>query len=646
MVNFFRNLFDGTEFMPHGHCYFWKPEIVWLHVLSDSLIALAYYSIPITLVYFVRKRRDVPFPWMFLMFGAFIVACGTTHLMEVWTLWIPAYRLSGAIKIITGILSIGTAILLVPLTPKALALPSPSELEAANLDLQKQIVERKRAVEALRESEERFRGAFDFAAVGMALVDPDGRWLQVNRSLCELVGYSEEELLNTNFQSITHPEDLKTDLTYMRQVLSGEIPQYQMETRFFHKFGHIVWILLSVSLVRDAQGVPLYFISQIQDITQRRQTEQQLRQAEEKYRNLFENAVEGVFQTTPDGRYLSANPALSRMYGFESPQELLASLTNFDQETYVDPTHRANCRSLLQENGVLKEFEAQIYRKDGRKIWTSTNAQTVLDVRGQPVAYQGIVQDITERKEAEERLKHSGEQLRALWVRLQSVREEERTRIAREIHDELGQALTSLKMDLSWLEKKIALPGDENSKAPLLDKVQTMSSFMGTTLDKVRKIATELRPAVLDDLGLTAALEWQAREFEARTGIECNSRIEEMKLDPSLSTTVFRIFQEAMTNIVRHARATEVQVVFGKSAKKLLLVVRDNGRGVTDEEIADPRSLGILGARERAALLGGRVRIRGTPGKGTSVILRVPLKKLSSGTMTVDLPMLVSANTA
>jgi PAS domain S-box-containing protein len=646
MMNFFRNLFDGTEFMPHGHCYFWKPEIVWLHVLSDSLIALAYYSIPITLVYFVRKRRDVPFPWMFLMFGAFIVACGTTHLMEVWTLWIPAYRLSGAIKIITGILSIGTAILLVPLTPKALALPSPSELEAANLDLQKQIVERKRAVEALRESEERFRGAFDFAAVGMALVGLDGRWLQVNRSLCELVGYSEEELLNTNFQSITHPEDLETALAYMRQVLSGEIPQYQMEKRYFHKFGHIVWILLSVSLVRDAQGAPLYFISQIQDISQRRQAEQQLRQAEEKYRNLFENAVEGVFQTTPDGRYLSANPALSRMYGFESPQELVASLTNFDQETYVDPTHRANFRSLLQENGVLKEFEAQIYRKDGRKIWTSTNAQTVLDVRGQPVAYQGCVQDITERKEAEERLKHSGEQLRALWIRLQSVREEERTRIAREIHDELGQALTSLKMDLSWLEKKIALPGDENSKAPLLDKVQAMSSFMGTTLDKVRKIAAELRPAVLDDLGLTAALEWQAREFEARTGIECNSRIEEMKLDPSLSTTVFRIFQEAMTNIVRHARATEVQVVFGKSAKKLLLVVRDNGRGVTDEEIADPRSLGILGARERAALLGGRIRIRGTPGKGTSVILRVPLKKLSSGTMTVDLPMLVSANTA
>ena len=210
-------------------------------------------------------QRGCSIPWMFLMFGAFIVAVARP-LMEVWTLWIPAYRLSGAIKIITGILSIGTAILLVPLTPKALALPSASELEAANLDLQKQIVERKRAVEALRESEERFRGAFDFAAVGMALVGLDGRWLQVNRSLCELVGYSEEELLNTNFQSITHPEDLETALAYMRQVLSGEIPQYQMEKRYFHKFGHIVWILLSVSLVRDAQGAPLYFISRFRTL--------------------------------------------------------------------------------------------------------------------------------------------------------------------------------------------------------------------------------------------------------------------------------------------------------------------------------------------------------------------------------------------
>jgi two-component sensor histidine kinase len=138
------------SFIPHGHCYLWKPELVWLHVLSDSLIALAYYSIPFMLVYFVRKRRDVPFDWIFLMFGTFIVACGTTHLLEVWTLWHPTYWVSGFVKVITALVSLSTAMLLVPLIPKALALPSPAQLEATNLALRNEITQRQLAEEALQ----------------------------------------------------------------------------------------------------------------------------------------------------------------------------------------------------------------------------------------------------------------------------------------------------------------------------------------------------------------------------------------------------------------------------------------------------------------------------------------------------------------
>jgi diguanylate cyclase (GGDEF)-like protein len=149
MLEFFNNLFLTRQFIPHGHCYLWKPGLVWLHVASDSLIALAYYSIPLMLVYFVRKRGDLPFDWMFLMFGTFIVACGTTHLMEIWTLWHPTYWLSGFIKVITAFASVSTAVLLVPLIPKALALPSPAQLEAANVALQNEVTERKRVEKQL-----------------------------------------------------------------------------------------------------------------------------------------------------------------------------------------------------------------------------------------------------------------------------------------------------------------------------------------------------------------------------------------------------------------------------------------------------------------------------------------------------------------
>src|SRR2546422_1806042 len=148
MIEFLKHLFD-SDFMGHGYCYLWKPEIVWLHVVSDTLITLAYYSIPITLVYFVRKRRDLPFNWMFLMFGAFILGCGSTHVMEVWTVWHGTYRLAGIVKLVTAGLSVGTAIALWPLIPKALALPSPALLEVANRDLQQQIKERQRTEETL-----------------------------------------------------------------------------------------------------------------------------------------------------------------------------------------------------------------------------------------------------------------------------------------------------------------------------------------------------------------------------------------------------------------------------------------------------------------------------------------------------------------
>ncbi|MBI4661130.1 MAG: response regulator [Verrucomicrobia bacterium] len=230
----------------------------------------------------------------------------------------------------------------------------------------------------------------------------------------------------------------------------------------------------------------------------------------------------------------------------------------------------------------------------------------------------------SERQRAEERLRDSNEQLRALTVYLQYVREEERTRIAREVHDELGQALTGLKMDLAWLTSR--LPKDLK---PLATKASAMAAQVDSTIQTVRRIATELRPGILDDLGLVAAIEWQAHEFQTRTGIPCTvaSTVHDPILDQDLNTAFFRIFQETLTNIIRHANAKQVEVRFQEMEGKLVLEVKDDGRGITEAEIGNTRSIGLLGMRERAGLLGGEVLVKGERGKGTTVTVTIPLAR-------------------
>jgi len=232
-------------------------------------------------------------------------------------------------------------------------------------------------------------------------------------------------------------------------------------------------------------------------------------------------------------------------------------------------------------------------------------------------------QERAQHRRAEEQLRESHEQLRALSVYLQTVREEERTRIAREVHDELGQALTSCKLDLSWIAGK--LPKDLKA---LLAKTKALSAHIDSTIQMVRRISTELRPGVLDHLGLAAALEWQANEFQTRTGIRCevHADVHEPVLSQELNTTLFRIFQETLTNIIRHAGATQVVVTLKETEGHISLEVRDNGRGISKSEISNTDSMGLLGMRERAALSGGDFKISRLPhGKGTKVSVAIPL---------------------
>jgi signal transduction histidine kinase len=224
-----------------------------------------------------------------------------------------------------------------------------------------------------------------------------------------------------------------------------------------------------------------------------------------------------------------------------------------------------------------------------------------------------------------ERLRESEDKLRRLAAHLISVREEERAHIAREIHDELGQVLTGIKMEVGWLAKRLKEPS-------LLEKTDSMSKLIDSTVQTVRKIATGLRPEMLDDMGLIAAVGWQAKDFQKRTGIRCRTKLppEGTKLDLDVSTTAFRIFQEILTNVARHSRATRVDIDLTVTEELLKLEVADNGVGIPNSDLNGRKSLGLLGMQERALLFGGEVRISGTPGHGTSVSVQIPIPR--SGT--------------
>jgi signal transduction histidine kinase/sugar lactone lactonase YvrE len=302
----------------------------------------------------------------------------------------------------------------------------------------------------------------------------------------------------------------------------------------------------------------------------------------------------------------------------------------------IGGTSRELLKDHMQIDSLIRRCfgEQSVLREESRVRLIRVNREAEVSITYSFVYPDMVlthVEDVTERKRSDARIRESREELRALASRLESVREEERTQLSREIHDELGQLMTGLKMDLAWIRKRIAEQRDEISAA-MHDRIQQMNSLLDQSIQTVRKIAGQLRPALLDELGLVAAMEWQAKEWESRTGISCHydALTDEPKLRREQATELFRIFQELLTNVARHAGASEVTVVLYLSDHELCLEVRDNGRGIREEEITRPFSLGILGMKERAARTGGRIVFAGDPRKGTNVRVMIPIEGATS----------------
>jgi len=315
---------------------------------------------------------------------------------------------------------------------------------------------------------------------------------------------------------------------------------------------------------------------------------------------------------------------LYRMFGVDR-EDFEATFAAFLHFVHPDDREKLECavNASLAE-GAPYHVDVRIRRSDGREWIMEARGIITYDELGEPRLMGGVAQDITERKETENALRSSHEELRELTVYLQSVREEERSRIAREIHDELGQTLTALRMDLAWLKKKV--PPEESVMA---GKIASMDALLSESLQTVRKISADLRPGILDDLGLTPALKWLAGEWQERTGIACEVRFDpaEIDPDPERSTALFRIVQEALTNVVRHAGATRVRVALKWDDAGMTLQIVDNGGGIPEEASRSPRSFGLIGMRERVHAFGGKMKIEGIPGRGTTLAFRFPPKE-------------------
>ena len=456
------------------------------------------------------------------------------------------------------------------------------------------------------QDESLFHAVFENAGIGVVLVDPAGRILRANPAYRRMLGYSEEELVELSYREVTHEGDLERCTREMEDFFESGRAQQQVHKRYRHKNGGVVWGRVTISAIRDGEGQLDVVIAMVADITNQVAAERKAKFQGE----LLDVVRESIVGTDLDGRITYWGHGAEQLYGYTAAETMGRLISR-----------------ILPEGGMAEEQQRMEHarrhgawsgryvqrRKDGTCFWADTTISLLVDQNGEPSGFIGIDRDISELKQRERDLTDLAE-------RLQEIREEERTAIAREVHDELGQALTALKFDAAWLEKHAA-------KDDLSERSNSMRKLIEQTLDAVRGLGQRLRPALLDDLGLQSAIEWQANDFSQRTGIPCACDVTaagDLVPHRARDTAIFRILQEALTNVARHASARSVRVELTQLPAQIRLKVMDDGSGLRAHP-AGAGALGLLGMRERARALGGRVEFASTKGKGTHVILTLPL---------------------
>ena len=850
-MNAFQALFCSENLLPHGFCYLWNPLLIWLHAVSDTLIAMAYFSIPPTLVYLVRKKRTIPFDWMLVCFGCFIAACGATHLMEVVTLWTPMYWISGGVKVITAFASVPTAILLARVVPQILDMPTAEEIRAANEELKLQarilreqaalldlsqdailiqsiggetllwnqgaehvygwtkaeaigknshellntrfspplseimkrleqkghwegelqksrrdgqtivvsshwalgrdsagrpekilvidtdVTEQRRAEAALRESEDRYRDLVEHSLDLICTHDLEGRLLSVNELPAKILGYSREELIQKPMKEFLLKEGHASFDEYLKNIQTTKVAEGSMvvltkngerriweyhnslrtdgvntpvvrgiahdvterwlaekalrqsEERFrlmAENIDEIFWLLDPKSLgaiyvspafericerpvnslfanptsyrdlihpddaprvleglarleqtnefheqfrilcpsgtkwievwgftAKDSFGKVSALVGTSQDITERRRAEEALRRNEELLRAAFDQVAVGFSMTDLEGRFLKVNEAYCRITGY-AQEELLEM--DFQSFTHPDDLARNLTYSQRLLNGEIRSivYQKRYIRKTGEIVWVQNSSSVLSDGNGKVTGFVALTEDITGRKKAEEGLQE-------LSGRLLQLQDDERRKIARDLHDQTGQNLVALSSTLGYLRTSIP-----STSRRLRKSVSECQELADGCIREVRTLSYVLHPPMLDEAGLEDAIRHYVSGFAERTGIEVKLDISPNfgRLAQEEETALFRVMQESLVNTRRHSGSASATILLERTPQGVLLQISDQGRGIQGngkrhiKEAGFAGGVGIQSMRERMKQVRGKLEIESGP-NGTTV---------------------------
>ncbi len=438
------------------------------------------------------------------------------------------------------------------------------------------------------------------------------------------------------WRSLLHPDDVVVAGAILADLQASDDTRIDSEYRLRTADGNYRWFHDRGVVRRDGAGAVVEIEGLLRDVTNSVRLRNALAEEQARMQATFDQTALGVAEGTIDGRLTRVNPRYCEILGRSEGDILSRRLGDF---THPDDrgTERAHLQILQRGAPLSYSREKRYLRPDGKVVWVTITVSLVRPVAGREPFFSAIIEDVTARREAEREAAESRTRLARYAETLTLAIEAERTRIAREIHDALGQALTSLKMDIAWVRRRLSRDVEAVTGAPITDRLDGMATFIDETIVVARRLAGELRPAILDSLGLAPALRAHALDFARRTEIVFDCDVAELPLPRTTATALYRIALEACTNVARHARATHIWLSLRAEGADAVLEVRDDGAGF------DPRSLsgsgmGLVGITERAMLAGGQARIDSTPGQGAVVRVRVPVAAAPSQADALEAP--------
>ncbi len=492
------------------------------------------------------------------------------------------------------------------------------------------ITARKRAEYALRESQERYSSLVTQATDIIFTAGMDGRFTFVNAAACKIMGYQESELVGKHYLELIRPDFREAAQRFYRQQLIERTSSTYFEYPVVTKSGDELWLSQRVQLRIEAEEI-VGVEAIARDVTERKKVEGALRTSEEKLRQALLASNTGIWDWNTETGEVRFSKEWKGQLGFhesELPDTFEMWESRLHSEDRVRAVEYAKAYCANPAGAFRQDF--RLRHKDGTYRWIESHAAFVPEADGRRVRLLGSHTDITERKQAEAALQEAYDQLQAVTRRLTEAEEGERKRIARELHDEFGQVLTGLKLDLAWISRRLCEPNGSMDVSSMRSRAASMSKSVDGLIESVRATAASLRPSILDDLGPLAAIEWLVTSFRERTGLPCalaiDPSIRDEAMGSELASTLFRSTQELLTNVMRHAGASNVSVELTKGEGHVHLMVRDNGRGVHQQEWENGQSLGLRGISERVKLIGGTITIVGSPDKGTDVSLFFPVE--------------------